>query len=220
MQTQISLSIPTDWDAISLKKYLNLQKELKNYEDDESAMMAIMLKDLCGLDPKYLSGLSITDYNTIKAELGNFIGKSEYPLQKIVKWKGKEYGFEPNLSQMAYGAYLDIVKYDSIAIDDKWVNIMNILYREVTDKTSDMYEIKPYSTAVDNTNEILEWGMDIHFGSFFFFINLLTDLVNSIPNFTMEVAKYPSLARTLQRSGVTINQLLNYPVGTSQSLVK
>lgn len=220
MHKEITLSIPTDWDSISLKKYLNLQKELKNYEDDEDAMIAVMLKELCGLDAKYLGGLSITDYNMLKLELGQFIGKNDYPLQKIVKWKGKEYGFEPNLSQMSYGAYLDIVKHDTLTIDDKWPSIMNILYRELTEKNGDMYEIKPYTTSVDNTKEILQWGMDVHFGSFFFFINLSMDLVNSIPNFSKEVEKYPHLARTLQRNGVTTNQLLNLPVEILQSLRK
>ena len=44
-------------------------------------MMAIMLKDLCGLDPKYLNGLSITDYNTfildIKREIINVVSRMQ-----------------------------------------------------------------------------------------------------------------------------------------------
>jgi hypothetical protein len=220
MRTEIEITMPESWADVTLEKYLLLQKDLETYKDNEEAQVAFMIYHLCGIDAKQLKSLSKASYDIIKDSLQNFLTIPKFELQRIINIDGKEYGFEPNLSQMAYGAYLDIVKYDSIAIDDKWVYIMNILYREVTDKTSDMYEIKPYNTSVDNTKEILEWGMDVHFGSFFFFINLLTDLVNSIPNFTMEVAKYPSLARTLQRSGVTINQLLNYPVGTSQSLVK
>lgn len=214
MQKEITLTVPTDWDGVSLKKYLNLQKELKNYEDDDEAKFAVLLSVLCGLPVEYISGLSITDYNDLKIELTSFLGKTEYPLQRIVKWKGKEYGFEPNLSQMAYGSYLDIVKHDSLTIDEKWAKVMNILYREVESNIMGSYTLKPYTTSVDNSNEMLEWGMDIHFGAYFFFTLLLTDLVNCIPNFLKEAAKYPHLQQTLQKSGVTISQLLNWPTVT------
>lgn len=209
MHKEITLTIPTDWDVVSFNKYLKLQKELKNYEDNEDAMVAIMLQQLCGLDVEYLAGLSKNDYNTIKKELANFTSHSDYPLKRIVKWKGKKYGFEPNLSQMAYGAYLDAIKYDTLSLDEKWPNIMNILYREIESELGDLYQIRPYRVDIDNTHEIKEWGMDIHFGAYFFFINLLMDLVSSIPNFSREVAKYPNLLPILRKSGVTISQLLN-----------
>ena len=211
MQKQITLTIPTDWDGVSLKKYLNLQKELKNYEDNDEAKFAVLLSELCGLPAEYIKGLSVTDFNYLKLELSQFLGRNDYPLQRIIKWKGKEYGFEPNLSQMAYGAYLDIVKNDSLTIDDKWPRVMNILYREVESNIMGSYTLKPYNTAVDNSNEILEWGMDIHFGAYFFFTLLLMDLVSSIPNFSKEVVKYPHLLQTLRKNGVTINQLFNLP---------
>lgn len=220
MQKEITLTIPTDWDGVSLNKYLNLQKELKNYEDDDEAKFAVLLTVLCDLPGEYIKGLSITDYNDLKIELTSFLGKTEYPLQRIVKWKGKEYGFEPNLSQIAYGAYLDIAKHDSLTIDEKWAKVMNILYREIDTNVMGSYTIKPYNTTIDNSNEMLEWGMDIHFGAYFFFTLLLTDLVNSIPNFSREVVKYPHLLQTLRRSGATISQLLNWPTATLPNLPK
>lgn len=35
MVKEITLTIPTDWSGVSLKKYLTLQNDLKNYADDE-----------------------------------------------------------------------------------------------------------------------------------------------------------------------------------------
>ena len=43
---EISLTIPTDYSSITLKKYLALQKDLDNYRDDEEAMGGVILGNL------------------------------------------------------------------------------------------------------------------------------------------------------------------------------
>lgn len=220
MTKELTLTIPTDWNGISLKKYLTLQKELANYADDEEAMIAIMLQTLCGLDAKYLSSLAINDYLMLRQELSQFIGKVDHELVPIVEHNGKKWGFEPNLSQMTYGAYLDISKYESMAIDDNWVKIMNILYRPIVEQKGEMYTIQPYDAGVDNTKEILEWGMDIQFGALFFFLHLSTDLVTSIPSFLKEGDNHPHSMQILQRSGEVTKQLLSSRGVTSQNSVK
>jgi hypothetical protein len=220
MNKQITLTIPTDWNGISLKKYLALQKELTNYADDEDALVAIMLQTLCGLDAKYLSSLAVNDYIMLRTELGQFISRVEHELVPVVEWKGVKYGFEPNLSQMTYGAYLDISKYDSLAIDDNWAKIMNILYRPIIDQKGEMYSTKPYTADIDNTKEIEQWGMDVHFGALFFFLHLSTDLVTSIPNYLKELDNHPNTKQILQKSGEVTKQLLNSQGVTLQSLTK
>lgn len=220
MSKQITLTIPTDWNGISLKKYLALQKELTNYADDEEAMTAIMLQELCGLDAKYLSGLAVNDFLMLKNELNQFVSKVDHDLVPIVEWKGVKYGFEPNLSQMSYGAYLDISKFDSLAIDDNWAKVMNILYRPITEQKGEMYSTQAYTTGIDNTKEILQWGMDIHFGALFFFLHLSTDLVISIPNYLKEEDRHPHTMQILQKSGEVTKQLLNSRGVTSQSSTK
>lgn len=220
MNKQITLTIPTDWNGISLKKYLALQKELTNYAEDEDAVVAVMLETLCGLDAKYLSGLAVSDYLMLRTELSQFIGRVDHELVPIVEWNGKKWGFEPNLSKMAYGAYLDISKYDTLAIDDNWVKIMNILYRPIVEQKGTMYTTKPYDATEDNTKEMLQWGMNIHFGALFFFLHLSTDLVISIPNYLKEEDKHPHSMQILQRSGEVTKQLLTSRKGISQSSEK
>jgi len=220
MNKELTLTIPTDWNGISLKKYLALQKELTNYADDEDALVAIMLQELCGLDAKYLSSLAVSDYLMLRNELGQFISRVEHDLVPIVEWKGVKYGFEPNLSQMSYGSYLDISKYDTLAIDDNWSKIMNILYRPIIEQKGEMYSTKPYVAGVDNTKEIEQWGMDVHFGALFFFLHLSTDLVTSIPNYLKELDNHPNTKQILQKSGEVTKQLLNSPGVMLQSSTK
>ena len=57
MKKEITLTIPNDYSAISLKKYLRLQEDLKNYEDDSDAQTAFLLFHLCGLTPEVTSKL-------------------------------------------------------------------------------------------------------------------------------------------------------------------
>jgi hypothetical protein len=219
MKTEITLKVPTSYSDISLKQYLALQKEMENYKDDEEAVTAVMLYHLCGLDPLYLKGLAVEDYNTIKGELSGFIGNIELDLQRFIWIDGVEYGFEPNLSNLSYGAYSDITKYQQIQIDDNWANIMSILYRPVTKKQGDMYAIEGYSGNL-NPKPFLELGMDIHFGALFFLLGLSTDLLKDTLNSLTEMEVPPNMLPILQRSGHLTQLLTNWPTAISLSSKK
>jgi len=216
---EIELKVPTSYADITLKVWLELQKELVNYEDNEEAITALMLSYLCGLDPKYLKNIAVDDYIEIKRELTNFISNIELPLQRFISIDGVEYGFEPNLSNMTYGSFADITKYNEIKIDDNWASIMSILYRPVTKKQGDMYTIEPYSGEL-NPNRFLDVKMDVHFGCLFFFVNLSTDLLNFTLKSTMEMELPHSIKSILGKNGEHIQQLLNLQEETYSKLMK
>ena len=219
MVKEVTLSIPTSYGDISLKKWLEFQKELNNYEGDEAAITALMFFQLCGLEPAYLKGLSIDDYAMIKSQLESFLSNTDFPLQRIIRIDGIEYGFEPNLSQMTYGAFADITKYNTITIDDNWPKIMSILYRPIVHKKGEMYSIQSYKGEI-NTDKFLEVGMDINFGCLFFFVNLSTDLLNSILKSTMQMELPHNIKSILVKNGEHIKQLLNLQTQTYSKLTK
>ena len=219
MVKEVTLSIPTSYGDISLKKWLEFQKELKNYEGDEDATTALMLSYLCGLDSEYIPKIAIADYAMIRQELAKFINNTDLPLQRFIMVNGVEYGFEPNLSNMTYGAFADITKFNTISIDDNWAKIMSILYRPVTKKIGDTYSIQSYAGNTDH-KPFLELGMDIHFGCLFFFVNLSTDLLNSILKSMTQMELPPNIKLTLVKSGEHIKQLLNLQTGISSRLTK
>ena len=138
------------------------------------------------------------------------MGDANYDLQRIIKVNGKEYGFEPNLSKMAYGAYLDITKYENITIDKNWNKIMSVLYRPVTSKTLNMYEIESYDSKKTQPELFDSVGMDVHFGTMFFFLRTLTEFVNSILNSLKEEEVPPHIKSILERNGEVIKQLFNF----------
>ena len=219
MIKNIEIKVPTDWSGISLKKWLELQKDIKSYDGEDDAINALIFHHLCGLDVENVNRLSIEDYKTIKEELEKFMTNVELPLQQLITIDDVEYGFEPNLSQMSYGAYADITKYDNIGIDDNWAKIMAILYRPVTNKKNSMYSIQSYTGEVDET-KFLNVGMDIHFGALFFFLNLSMDLLNAILKSSMEEKLPHNIQSILARSGELIQHSLNLQKGTFSKLIK
>jgi hypothetical protein len=219
MVQELTINIPTSYADIPLKRWLGMQTEIENYSDNEEAITAIIFYHLCGLDPKHLKGLSFDDYTQVKADIESFIGKTDLPLQKFVTIDGVEYGFEPNLSQMAYGAFIDITKFETFTINKDWQKIMNILYRPVVRKKGDMYSIKPYVMDEDD-DKWLDVGMDVHFGALFFFVHLSTDLLSSILKSTMETDIPHNIKQILAKSGKVIQPYTSSPMGILQGLGK
>jgi|TARA_R110000868_G_C10896814_1_gene764012 hypothetical protein len=211
MKKQLDIVVPQSWSAVNLENYLKLQKDLVAYgTDDEIAYVATLLYHLCGVEPGLIPKLPTNILTSIKTDLRGFMGDASYDLQRIIKVNGKEYGFEPNLSKMAYGAYLDITKYENITIDKNWNKIMSVLYRPVTSKTLNMYEIESYDSKKTQPELFDSVGMDVHFGTMFFFLRTLAELVNDTLSFSKEEEVPPAIKSILERNGEVIKQLFNF----------
>ena len=209
MKKEIKITVPTKWSAVTLKQYLALQRDLKVYGEDENAYTACLLHHLCGFSAEYLHNLDTETFIKIKKDLTGFMTNTDSDLQRFIKIDGVEYGFEPNLSKMSYGSYLDITKHDTFTIDENWAKIMSILYRPIKRKSMGTYEIEEY-TGKDNEALFLEVPMDIHYGALFFFVRLLTALPSVILKSMMDSEKLPqSIKSVLERSGKITAQLSN-----------
>jgi hypothetical protein len=172
---ELKINVPTDWSGIPLKNYLEFQTDLAVYGEEEAGYVACLLHHFCGVGADVLAHLDTDIYLQIKNDLVGFLGDTQLPLQRFIKVNGVEYGFEPNLSKISYGAYLDITKYDTLTIDDNWAKVMSILYRPVTKKVGALYDIEPYKGVIYE-DRFLNTTMDIHFGAMHFFLTLLEGL--------------------------------------------
>lgn len=219
MVQEITLSIPQSYSDITLKRWLDLQKEMENYKDDQDAVNALILYHLCGLDIQWVGGLEIGAYESIINDLNQFLNDTDLPLHQFITIDGVEYGFEPNLSTMTYGAFVDITKFETFTIDKNWSKIMNILYRPVIKKSGDMYQIEPYKVN-DDHEKWLSVGMDKHFGALFFFLHLSIDLFNSTLKSMKTEELPPNIKSALEKSGNLINRFMSWQVETSRSSVK
>jgi hypothetical protein len=209
MKQKLTITVPKNWSAVTLKQYLTFRDELESYKDDQDAVEAVIFQHLCGVDAQYLHLIDNETITHIRGDLAAFMQQTDYELQRFVTIGGVEYGFEPNLSQMTYGAYLDITKFDTITIDKNWGKIMSILYRPVTKKIGQLYEIEPYNADIDDS-KFLTTTMDLNFGALFFFIDLSNELLTSIQNsLKSQQAISPNIKSILERSGKATRQSLS-----------
>lgn len=219
MKKEIEIKVPTNWSAVTLSQYLKLQRDVEVYGDDDVSYTATLLYHLCGVQPSMIPQLPNDVLNSIKTDLRGFMGDNNYPLQRIIKLDGKEYGFEPNLSTMSYGAYLDITKWENITIDKNWNKIMSILYRPIEKKTAGLYTIETYDSKKTKPELFDEVGMDVHFGALFFFLYTLTDLMTATLSSLKEEELPPNIKSTLEKNGEVIKQLYNYQEMISPSSI-
>lgn len=217
----LEIKVPKDWSAVTLRKYLALTKDMEVYKDTPEAVDAALFYHLCDLPAEYLPKLDISIYTDIRNKLYKLINIEDAELKRIIKIDGKEYGFEPNLGEMEYGAYLDLQKFNEVRIDDNWNKIMNILYRRVTSTIGGLYEIETYS-AKDNSQKFLDITMDIHFGAMFFFLHTYLDLLNATQNSLKKelVKNLATSDTTLIKSGVDIPQFTNWLKGISLNTMR
>ena len=185
MKQQLTINVPKDWSAVTLQQFLDLKRDMETYKDEPDAIVACLFHHLAKFPVQYLQQLDIDTYIAIKKDIYDFFNKVELPLKRFIQIDGVEYGFEPNLSQMAYGAYLDISKYESLEVNEKWAEIMSILYRPVVKKVGALYDIEAYTGKIEK-DKFLEVPMDVHWGAIFFFKGLLADLQSSILNSLMK----------------------------------
>lgn len=208
MKKEIKIEVPTKWSAVTLRQYLALRKDLETYNGEEEAVTACLFHHLCKFPLEYIQQLNIDTYIAIKEDLINFFNNIDLPLQKFITIGGVEYGFEPDLSRMAYGAYVDISKYETFEINEKWAEIMSILYRPVTNTTGKLYDIKAYDGNIDG-DTFMDVSMDIHFGTLFFLKTLLKDLLKDTQKFLTELTGLPQNIKSVLDANGNLTQALS-----------
>lgn len=201
MKEEVKIVVPKDWSAITLRDYLKFRNDMETYKDNEDAVEAVLFHHLCKMPVEWITQLDLDTYVNIRKDLVQFLNANELPLQRFITIDGIEYGFEPNLSKMSYGAYVDISKYETMEMNDKWADMMSILYRPVKQKVGKFYDIKTYDGTIDG-EKFLDLGMDIHWGTLFFLKSLLKDLSKDIQRSLMESMEIPhNIKLILERNG-------------------
>lgn len=208
MKQEIKIEVPTKWSAVTLRQYLALRKDLDTYYGEEDAITACLFHHLCKFPLEYIQQLNIDTYIAIRQDLVNFFNNVDLPLQKIITIGGVEYGFEPDLSRMAYGAYVDISKYETFEINEKWAEIMSILYRPLNKTTGKLYDIKAYDGNIDG-DTFMDVSMDIHFGTLFFLKTLLKDLLKDTQKSLTGLTGLPQNIKSVLEKNGNLTQALS-----------
>lgn len=228
---KLTITYPESWAEIKYTQYLKYYKQVKPYEGtDEFERVNLETAALyfCNVPAEYLYSLPKNTFDKItECLLKLFSEHKTSPLVTSFSVENTDYGFMPELDEMTYGEYLDLITYTS---KDMWENVpisFSILYRPIINKLGKQYTIQPYTGTNDARIELFKHvlTMDVVFGAVAFFLGLQKDLQAGILTYTMKLMENktdPRISQALQdlqRNGVDITQLQSFLTMTSQNLI-
>ena len=176
---KIELTIPTTLNDIKLAQYQKFLKVVEENEEGEFVQQK-MVQLFCGIDLKDVASIRYKDVAEITANINNLFTKENHFIQRF-KMGGVEFGFIPNLDEMSTGEYMDLDTY--ITDWDTMHNAMAVLYRPITNKLGNKYQIEEYKGSVTYADVMRHAPLDVVLGAMVFFYTLGNDLLKSTINY-------------------------------------
>jgi len=210
--------IPENWTDVRLKDYLRFYNALKPYEGTEEYADKFLDRAslyLCNIPSDILRKMHANQFEEVSKTIKQlFSDITDMPLIKHFEIGETKYGFIPNLEEISYGEYIDLVSYSK----DTWNNIaiiMSILYRPISNTHwSGKYDIQTYKGTNEDIVELFaeKLTMDIVFGAHSFFHHGLLELLRDIAVSTKKNLKAhknnTQLKVALQANGLCLERLL------------
>lgn len=179
---KLELNIPTHLGEIKLLQYQKFLKIAKENEESEFLHQK-MVQIFCGIDLKDVASIKRKDVTTITSNLGELFNKNHKLITRF-KLGGAEFGFIPNLDDMTQGEYVDLDSY--ITNWDEMHKAMAVLYRPITNKIGDRYQIEEYKGSLSYADVMRHAPLDVVLGSMVFFYHLGNELLKSTVNYLEE----------------------------------
>tara|TARA_R110000823_G_scaffold12959_7_gene43243 strand:- start:39 stop:668 length:630 start_codon:yes stop_codon:yes gene_type:complete len=208
---KLTLTIPETLKDITLNQY---QQWLKVAEDKEMTdfLKQKMIEIFCGITLNQVLQIKATDVDEIVNDLSKLFKQDTKLINKFTL-EGVEYGFEPKIDEITFGAYVDLDTY--MADWQQMHKAMSVLFRPVTFTKKKKYLIEEYQSA--NKYDLKEMTLDVVFGSLVFFWRLRNELQKHILSFLAnqsEITLPPEMKASLL-NGIGTTQSLPFQVETS-----
>ena len=227
---QLELSIPQRLADIKLEQYQKYVKVLDGIDKEaEEAADFINLKALeifCGLEVKESYKLPMKSFEAVLEQIATCL-QEPTPLVKRFWFRGSngtevEFGMIPDLNNISFGAYIDLDRYIS-----DWTQMhkaMAILFRPITAKKREFYEIEEYEGSDKYAGYMLHMPANVAIGALVFFYRLGMKLSkhtmdSSLSEMTEEQRQQVE-SRFLEANGVGINHFMHSLEEMSQSLTR
>jgi len=201
---KVDLTVPESIAEIPLMNYQKFLKVQQNSNDEEFIAQK-MIEIFCGIDLKDVATIKMKDMNNL-VEHFNKIFSVKPKFYQTFKLKEMEFGFIPNLEEISWGEYIDLEHH----LND-WEGFhkaMAVMYRPITKKSKDKYEIAPY-TAGEEYHELMKYmPMEIAISARVFFYHLGNELLNSTLSY-LESLMNKKLSRRQRRTSQKGDNLLS-----------
>lgn len=227
-----STYIVPHWSNIKLVDYLKFHKKLaqwENHPEYSEKLITLVASHIFKIPVDSLRDLpehNIEEISEYAVDL--IVASKETPLVKTFYIQDNQsdnkvkLGFIPDLEEMSYGEYLDLVEL----CKNTWDNIpeiMTILYRPIIKENNGKYQIAKYSKRDQSVIDLFEKSltMDIVFGAIGFFFRLSKELnrtfLHSLKEMVVDPEVISHLKGTLQQNGEAMELLSSLQMETQQS---
>ena len=225
---QITITYPESWAEIKYSDYLKFYKQIKPYEQTdqyETKSLEAAAVYFCKVPTELLYKLPNDTYNKLKDHItALFKTTNDIPLTNMFKVDQSDYGFIPELDNMSYGEYLDLVTYTEKNVIENIPIIMSILYRPVTQQLGKSYTVESYTGTNDDRIELFKHvlTMEVVWGAISFFTYLMAELLSATLAYSTQILKNKGDKETLavledlQKNGLDITQLPYWQTMMSQ----
>lgn len=190
---KIEYQIPETKADITLKQWLDWQDIVNEHKDnlDSLYVMQKMIEIFCKVPFQHVIEMKQIEIDEMLGYIHLvFNQKSEF--KKTFTFNGVEYGFIASYrDDITTAEHFDLNTHLEAG---NWANILSILYRPITKKVANTYQIEPYNGT---HTEFLELGYDIYDGCIGFFLRTMQQLSKQTLLFTqkevMKLSKNPMI---------------------------
>jgi len=183
---KVEILIPSSLREVTLEQYQKFARINTDDNQDTGFMMHKTVEIFCNLDLKDIAKIKFTSVQEILNDI-NRLFETKQDLIRTFTIGGKEYGFIPMLDDMTLGEYVDL---DENFTDwDSMHKAMAVLFRPVTLKKGDRYQIQDYN-GLELAEQMKKMPLDVVMGAMVFFYRLNNELLKTTLNFLeQEVGK-------------------------------
>lgn len=202
---KVSITVPENLSEITLEQYQKFERINNAENQDTSFLMHKMVEIFCNIDLKDIAKVRYTDVQVVIAEI-NEAFNVKHKLIKTFNLGGVEFGFIPVLDDMTLGEYVDLD--ENISDWDKMHKAMSVLFRPITLKKGERYQIEEYD-GMKYDDVLKHMPLDVVMGAMVFFYHLNRELLQTTLNFLQREAENTLTTQqreTLERNGVGISQ--------------
>jgi hypothetical protein len=207
---ELEISVPTDLSSITLGQYQRYMKVIEENGDDADDFLALKTIEIfCDISLKDVLNIPAKDADKVLSIINKAFEEKPNLIRRF-DLLGVDMGFEPQLENIALGAYIDVE--DNISDWSRMHKAMAALYRPVNFKQKDKYTVAPYEPSEEVSNLMREMPLDVVMSAMVFFYDLGKELLRAIPSYIQknltEEQTY-QLKQTLAQNGVGINQSMH-----------
>lgn len=198
------ITIPENISDITLRQFQQLTELLKNPTETFDREK---VKIFTGFSDEQILSISISDFNRISGAIDTALSV-DVQFKNTFSMGDVEFGFIPNLDRITMGEFADMGLYG--VAPETLHNLMAILFRPITKKISDNYDIQGYAGTEEWSERMKDMPLNIVNGSLVFFCDLAMELTIATQKFSTMKPRRAKKQRTISKGSAGILPLKNW----------